>query len=75
MNEPFKNALSNKQSNFFGKQVNLSPVNSIAKQAAFSQPRVSPKVTQQSSANQNAGLENMDADIDVPTFMRKHVGE
>ncbi len=75
MNEPFKNALSNKQSNFFGKQVNLSPVNSIAKQAAFSQPRVSPKVTQQSSANQNAGFENMDADIDVPTFMRKHVGK
>lgn len=74
MNDPYKNALNAKQNNFFGKQVNLSPVNSIAKQSAFSGPKVSPKVAAQSipTPNQN---ESMDPDVEVPTFMRRQVGK
>ncbi len=77
MNDPYKNALSTKQSpkqnNFFGKQVNLSPVNSIAKQSAYATPKVSPKVTQSTPANSQS--EGMDADVEVPTFMRRQVGK
>ncbi len=77
MNDPYKNALSAKQSpkqnNFFGKQVNLSPVNSIAKQSAYATPKVSPKVTQSTPANSQS--EGMDADVEVPTFMRRQVGK
>lgn len=77
MNDPYKNALSAKQApkqnNFFGKQVNLSPVNSIAKQSAYATPKVSPKVTQSTPANSQN--ESMDADVEVPTFMRRQVGK
>ncbi len=77
MNDPYKSALNTKQNpkqnNFFGKQVNLSPVSSIAKQSAFSAPKVSPKVAQSVPANnQNDG---MDPDVEVPTFMRRQVGK
>ncbi len=77
MNDPYKNALgakqNTKQNNFFGKQVNLSPVNSIAKQSAFATPKVSPKVSQSVPANSQS--ESMDPDVEVPTFMRRHVGK
>lgn len=77
MNDPYKNALTAKQSpkqnNFFGKQVNLSPVNSIAKQSAYATPKVSPKVTQSAPANTQS--DSMDADVEVPTFMRRQVGK
>lgn len=77
MNDPYKNALgakqAPKQNNFFGKQVNLSPVNSIAKQSAYATPKVSPKVTQ--SAPTNTQSDMGDADVEVPTFMRRQVGK
>ena len=77
MNDSYKNALgakqNTKQNNFFGKQVNLSPVNSIAKQSAFATPKVSPKVSQSVPANSQS--ESMDPDVEVPTFMRRQVGK
>lgn len=77
MNDPYKSALgakqAPKQNNFFGKQVNLSPVSSIAKQSAYATPKVSPKVTQ--SAPTNTQSDMGDADVEVPTFMRRQVGK
>jgi len=74
INDAYKNALS-KQNNFFGKQVNLSPVNSLAKQSAFSTPKmttVSPKVGQ--SVHANGGMQpalSEEGELDVPAFIRK----
>ncbi len=72
-NDAYKNALS-KQNNFFGKQLNLSPVNSLAKQSAFAAPKmttVSPKVGQgMHNANMQPSLSE-EGELDVPAFIRK----